>query len=176
MAAQSTLKTVLWRTAVVHTATYFVIGALSYVLFDYASSLSAPDQACFMRPASHPLVRAGVLFQPLRGLLFGLAFYPLRSVLFETTRGWAVTWMLLVFVGIFSTFAPASGSIEGFVYSTIPVGLGMIEVLVQSLALSVLLFAWMRAPQRRWSARLLVGVAAAGVLGAVLGMFVTSPA
>ena len=32
-------------------------------------------------------VMAGPLFQPIRGVIFALAFYPLRSVLFAEKRG-----------------------------------------------------------------------------------------
>jgi hypothetical protein len=34
-----------------------------------------------MRPMTDPLVIAGPLFQPLRGLVFALVFYPLRDCL-----------------------------------------------------------------------------------------------
>lgn len=106
-----------------------------------------------MRQTSEPIVMAGPLFQPLRGLLFAVAFFPLRSVLFGRPRGWLIMWTVLVIVGILSTFGPSPGSIEGMIYTTFPIGLqllGMTEVLAQSLLLSVVLCYWVNHPEKRW--------------------------
>ncbi|MGA9522993.1 MAG: hypothetical protein WBV82_16110 [Myxococcaceae bacterium] len=167
---------VIARSAVVHTVTYFLVGFAAYLVFDYATVFNEPGLASYMRPTDDPLVRAGTLFQPLRGILFGLALYPLRSVLFERRNGWAVTWLVLVTIGIFSTFGPSPGSIEGFVYTTVPIGRqswGLVEILVQSLLLSSLLFYWVRHPEKRWLSRVLValfvvvmGLPALGLLAA----------
>ncbi len=144
---------VIARTAVVHTVTYFLVGFAAFLVFDYATVFAEPGLATYMRGTDDPLVRAGPLFQPLRGILFGLAFYPLRSVLFERRNGWAVTWLVLVTIGIFSTFGPSPGSIEGLIYTTVPVSRqawGLVEILIQSLLLSSLLFYWVRHPGKRW--------------------------
>jgi hypothetical protein len=45
-----------------------------------------------MRQTDEPIVMAGPLFQPIRGLLFAVAFYPLRSVLFGRKNGWLAMW------------------------------------------------------------------------------------
>ena len=100
-----------------------------------------------------PLVMAGPLFQPLRGLLFGLAFYPLRGPLFGARAGWLVLWLVLVAVGIVGPFGPAPGSLEGVVYTTLPLRfhLGSLpEVVAQSLALAALLWYWVNHPAKRW--------------------------
>jgi hypothetical protein len=113
-----------------------------------------------MRPFDDPLVRLGPLFQPLRGFLFGVVFYLLRDVLFAKSAGWLTTWVVLAFVGIFSTFGPASGSIEGMVYTKLPISgqlVGLIEILAQSLLLSVVTFFWVTHPQKRWVSWVLVG-------------------
>jgi len=48
-----------------------------------------PEVACFMRQLNDPVVMAGPLFQPIRGVIFALAFYPLRGVLFGgRADGW----------------------------------------------------------------------------------------
>jgi len=95
---------------VVHTVTYFIVGILAYTLFDYASLFAEPGYSGFMRPTDDPLVTAGPLFQPIRGLLFGIVFYLLQDVLFGKRNGWLICWVTLVFVGILSTFAAAPGS------------------------------------------------------------------
>lgn len=156
--AQLTLRGVLLKAVVVHTVSYFVVGLIAYTVFDYSTAFADPALSSFMRSTDDPLVAAGPLFQPLRGILFGLALFPLRSVLFGRRDGWAITWLLLVTLGIFSTFGPTPGSIEGLIYTKVPVGrhsLGLIEVLVQSLLLSVGLFYWVRHPEKRWLSRVL---------------------
>jgi hypothetical protein len=137
----------------VHTITYFVAGLLAYTLGGYEKTFSQPPLSYFMRPTSDPLVMAGPLFQPVRGVIFALALYPLRQVLFGNRRGWLILWWLLLALGVLSTFGPAPGSVEGLIYTTIPPLsqiLGLWEVLLQSLLFSVILFYWVNHPGRRW--------------------------
>lgn len=144
--------TLAFKTVVVHTVTYFGAGILAYNLGDYEKTFAEPPLSLFMRPTSDPLVMAGVLFQPIRGLIFAAALFPLREVLFTRPKGWLVLWWLLVAVGILSTFGPAPGSVEGLIYTIIPPStqiLGLWEVLLQSLLLSALLCYWVRYPQIR---------------------------
>jgi hypothetical protein len=70
-----------------------------------------------MRQMNDPLVMAGPLFQPLRGLVFATVFYPLRERLFCRRDGWLVMSWILIGVGILSTFSAATGSIEGMIYT-----------------------------------------------------------
>jgi hypothetical protein len=96
---------------------------------------------------------AGPLFQPVRGVVFALAFYPLRDVLFRRERGWLTLWWLLLALGVLSTFGPAPGSLEGLIYTIIPPVsqiLGLWEVLLQSLLLSSVLFYWVNHPEQQW--------------------------
>jgi hypothetical protein len=146
------LPGLIGRTVVVHTVTYMVAGFLAYTLGHYEQTYSQPPLSYFMRPTSDPLVRAGILFQPIRGVIFALAFYPLRSVLFGR-NGWLVLWWLLVALGVLSPFGPAPGSVEGLVYTIVPPlsqVLSLWEVLLQSLLLSVILCYWVAHPGKRW--------------------------
>ena len=141
------------KTVIVHTITYFVAGILAYTLGGYEQTFSQPPLSYFMRPTSDPLVRAGPLFQPIRGVIFAAALYPLRNVLFAERRGWLTLWWLLLALGVLSTFGPAPGSVEGLIYTVIPPLtqiLGLWEVLLQSLLLSVILFYWVNHPEKRW--------------------------
>ena len=63
-------------------------------------------------------------------------------------------WTNLVVVGIISTFAPAPGSIEVFVYTKLTpkksgIG-GMVEVLVQSFLLSTITYYWVTNFELLW--------------------------
>lgn len=144
---------IIWRTLVAHTLTYFLAGIVASTVFNYGARLAEPPLSLFMRPTSDPLVMAGVLIQPLRGLLFGIVFYLFRERLFLRANGWLAAWIMLVFVGILSTFGPTPGSIEGFIYTTLPPTLqlgGMIEILAQSFLLSVLTVYWVRHAGNCW--------------------------
>jgi hypothetical protein len=147
------LTTLSFKTIVVHTVTYMVAGITAYTLADYETVYAQPPLSNFMRQTSSPWVMAGPLFQPIRGLIFALALYPLREVIFTRKNGWLILWWLLVALGILSTFGPAPGSIEGMVYTIIPPLsqlLGLWEVLAQALLLASLLFYWVNHPEKRW--------------------------
>jgi len=141
------------KTAVVHTITYFFMGALASTLLNYKEAFARPEMACWMRQFNDPLVMAGPLFQPIRGSVFALAFYPLREVLFGQKGGWLVLWWVLVALGILCTFGPALGSIEGMIYTLVPrlnQIKGWIEVVPQALLLSALLCYWVNRPDKKW--------------------------
>ena len=142
---------IIAKTIAVHTLTYFGVGFAAFKVFNYTATLAQKDNN--FRPATDPLVRAGVLFQPLRGLLFGIVFYFFRDILFHPGNGWLIMWVMLVFVGILSTFAPAPTSIEGFIY-TKPSSRrnwgGLVEILIQSLLLSIITHYWVVYPENTW--------------------------
>jgi hypothetical protein len=63
-----------------------------------------------------------------------------------------MAWMLIA-LGILSTFGPASGSIEGMIYTPVPIRFqlrGGLEVVPQALLLSALLCYWVNRPGKKW--------------------------
>jgi hypothetical protein len=153
-----TLVPLTLRTVVVHTVTYFVVGLLAFVLLRYGQRFAEPPLSAYMRQTDDPWVMAGPLVQPLRGLLFVSAFYLLREQLFGHRHGWLLMWWLLVALGILSTFGPSPGSVEGMIYTRLSWRdhvFGLPEAVVQALLLSILLFYWMRHPEKRWLSWLL---------------------
>jgi hypothetical protein len=139
------------RTIVSHSVMYFITGALAAHFLNYAALLSRPESG--MRQITDPWVLAGPLFQPLRGLIFASVFYPLRERLFGTKHGWLLMAWVLIAVGILSTFAAASGSIEGMIYTTMPIPhqlRGWLEVVLQALLLSALLCYWVNHSEKKW--------------------------
>ncbi len=144
---------VVAKTAIVHTVTYALCGLIAFNVFNYSAMLADPAMSVYMRSPSDPVVRAGLLFQPLRGILFGLVFFLLRDPFLRRKNGWLTMWVTLVVIGIVSTFGPASGSIEGLIYlKAAPLSRwpGMVEILTQSLLLSALTYYWVTGPQRKW--------------------------
>jgi hypothetical protein len=149
--SQPTFLSLAAKTAVCHTITYFFMGALAYHFLHYADFIGKPGSG--MRPMSDPLVMAGPLFQPLRGVLFALVFYPLRGVLFGRKDGWLLMGWILIAVGILGTFAAPPGSLEGLIYTTVPVLMqlrGWLEIVPQALLLSALLCYWVNHPEKKW--------------------------
>jgi hypothetical protein len=139
------------KTAVVHTVTYFMVGVAALFLLDYPTLFRESVLRVWMRPISDPLVMAGPLFQPIRGVLFGAVFYMLRDPFFGHPRGWLTMWVVLVVFGILGTFGAPPGSIEGAIYTVLPLSLHvklLPEVLVQSFLLSWLVFRWVNREKR----------------------------
>ena len=166
------------KTAVVHSVTYFVCGLIAFLVLDYEEEFADSTVRLLMRQTDEPIVMAGPLFQPIRGLLFAVAFYPLRSVLFDARRGWLTMWTVLVIVGILSTFGPSPGSIEGMIYTIFPLRaqlFGMPEVLSQSLLLSVILCYWVRHPEKRWISWVLGTAFVLGLSLPALGLLLGPP-
>jgi hypothetical protein len=148
-----TFKGLAAKTIVVHTITYFIMGLAASLLLNYKENFASPEFASWMRPVNDPLVMAGPLFQPIRGLIFASVFYPLREILFNKKYGWLIILWMLVGLGILSTFGPPPGSVEGFIYTRISISkqiAGWIEVIPQAFLLSVLVFYWMNHPEKKW--------------------------
>ena len=139
------------KTVICHTVTYFVIGALAFHFLHYADSLGKPDSG--MRAATSPLIALGPMLQIFRGVLFASVIYPFRAMLFVPKYGWLVPGWMLIGLGILGTFGAPPGSLEGFIYTTVPTVSqfrGYLEVVPQALLLSVLLCYWVRSPGKRW--------------------------
>jgi hypothetical protein len=147
------------KTAVCHTITYFCMGVLAFYFLHYAELIARPCSG--MRPMTDPLVRAAVLFQPLRGVLFALVFYPFRQQLFGRAHGWLLMGWMLIALGILGTFAAAPGSMEGLIYTTTPILQqlrGWLEIVPQALLLSALLCYWVNNPAKKWLTWLLSAI------------------
>ena len=169
---------VILKTIVTHTVTYFVMGLIASTVFDYGRLYAETSLNLLMRQTSEPLVMAGPLFQPIRGALFGIVFFLLRDTLFGRKNGWLVMWITLVVIGILSPFGPSPGSIEGMIYTTLPLELhltGLPEVLLQALILSALLFYWVNHPQKKWLNWVMGIVFVLMVLLPMLGLLVGQP-
>lgn len=168
----------------VHTVTYFIVGLISFLLLDYSKNYADPIVSASLRQTDHPMVTAGPLFQVLRGFLFGIVFYALRDDFFARRRGWATVWLVLIIVGILSPFSAAPGSIEGVVYSTLPLWfhvMSLPELFVQSFLLAFLTYYWVNHPEKKWLSILFGTVFVIVTLLALLGIlaavgFLPSPA
>ena len=159
------------RVTASHVVSYFVAGLGAVLLLDYRGQFASQALACYMLPVDAPIVALGPIFQVVRGLIFAAVLYPFRQVFLGASRGWLVLWALIVGLAVLSPTGPAPGSVEGFIYTKLPIAQqmrGYFEVVPQTLAFSVLVVAWNRRPSRWWTIAM-VGLASVVGLLSVLG-------
>jgi hypothetical protein len=158
---QPSFRSILYRTIISHTVTYFATGIVAAILLGYATRMIWPDVAPIIRKMTDPILIASPLFQPLRGVLLAIVFYLLIDVLFSNRKGWLIMWCVLVFIGILTPFSASWGGIEGMIFFNFPVWdhiAGWPEVFSQTLLLSVILTYWVDHPKsKRLHVILLVG-------------------
>lgn len=169
-------KAFAWRVVSLHVLTYFVIGLVAYLALDYRQAFLSTDLRYLMRPTTSPWVAAGPAFQLIRGLLFAVIFYPLASLFIRRNNGALLLWSLFLGLAILGTAGPSPGSLEGMLYTKLPLRLhlfGLPEVVVQTLLFSLGLVGWCRKPARWKNVASGIGVAliiltgVAGVLAAL---------
>jgi hypothetical protein len=150
---ESSFSSIVTKTTIVHTVTYFVIGFLSFTFLNYTAKYADPVVASFMRQTDDLLVAIGPALQVIRGFLFGIVFYVLRDVIFSEKRGWLRLWLVLLIVGILSPFGPSPSSIEGMLYTILPMWFhiaGFPEVFVQSGLLAFFAHYWVNHAEKKW--------------------------
>jgi hypothetical protein len=142
----------LARGTVLHVLTYCVIGAASYWLVarPYWTGSEALPWLRDPEGADGFVQRWFLPAQVVRGILHGVALFPLRNALLDMGRwGGLVIATLLVLIG---TIAGTSGAIEDWVYSTtFHLGLFLAhfpEIALQTLLYGYLLLAWERRAAR----------------------------
>ena len=151
------------RMVVAHFLTYFVFGLLFYLsglnVVVYYEQHPQPLVNALFRDTSSLLVTAGPLFQLLRGFIFALALYPFRTVFLGRKRGWLYLWGIFLAFAIFAPSSVAPGSIEGFVYTNLPISFHLIylpEIVLQTLAFSWLFVAWEKHPGKKLTISLVI--------------------
>ena len=91
----------------------------------------------------------GPLLQVVRGMVIATVLLPFRSALASKRNGWLHLWLLLIGIGLVSTSAAAPSSLEGIVYTRLPLwyhAIGLPEMLIQTLVFSCLVHAHLRIP------------------------------
>jgi hypothetical protein len=135
------------RVMIAHTITYFLFGLIMSNVFDYGEIFKQEIIRDYMLPIDEHNVLIGPFLQPLRGFIFAIGLWPFREILIEKKRGWLYLWGLIVTIGILSTPAAAPSSIEGVLYSRLPMWyhlMGLPEILLQTLVFSIWLVWWER--------------------------------
>lgn len=151
----------LWRVFSCHIVTYFIAGILALSFLKYEDFFTEAMLSAFMRPIDSPWVAAGPLLQVFRGILFAFVLWPIRETILETKRGWLKLWLLFLGLAILGTVGPSPGSLEGIIYTKLPLRYhlwGLPEVLFQTLFFSYALYSWYQRPTKVWNIIMSIGV------------------
>jgi hypothetical protein len=150
--SQPSFWSILYRTIITHSVTYFLIGILASVFLGYSERMLRPDIAPIIRQITDPVLMVSPWIQPIRALLLAIVFYLLKDVLFNPKNGWLVMWIMLVVLGILAPFGASWGSIEGMIFFSLPIVdhiAGWPEVFLQTLLLSTILTSWVNHPENK---------------------------
>jgi hypothetical protein len=126
-----------------------------------------------MKPVDSPWVAAGPMLQIFRGLIFSIVLWFFKEQFLFKKYGWLKLWGLIIGLSVLSTTGPSPGSIEGFIYTKIPLKTqlsGYIEILPQTLLFAVAVFYWYENPKKLWSTLSIILVSIISIL-CTLGIF-----
>ena len=169
---KSTWFQFLWRISASHIVSYFIMGVIFSTLLNYKANFASAALS-FMRPTDSPWVAAGPSLQILRGILIALVLWPIHEVFLQRKKGWVTLWLLFLGLAILGTAGPTPGSLEGLIYTKIPIGyqlLGLPEVVLQTLLFSLFVFYWYKKPAKTWNVFMAIGVGLI-VLMSLAGVF-----
>ena len=144
----------LWRITSAHVISYTLVGVFASKFLNYQELFESAPFSSFMKPVTSSAVAAGPALQLIRGLIFSIALWPFNDPFLNTKYGWLKLWGLLIGLSILSTTAAAPGSVEGFIYTSIPIQkqvIGYVEVLPQTLLFSLIVYYWYKKPRKAWN-------------------------
>jgi len=150
-----------WRITSSHIISYFLAGIFAYSFLNYQVLFETPPFSGFMKPTNSLAVALGPALQFIRGIIFSIALWPFKETFLNTKYGWLKLWGLLVGLCILSTTAAAPGSVEGFIYTTLPIKgqiIGYLEVMPQTLLFSIMVYYWYKTPKKAWNIISIVSV------------------
>jgi len=127
------------KVTVAHIITYMLCGMIFMSLLDYEEFI----EIIGFKPMEEISGLMVIIGQLLRGILFGIAIWLVKDSIIGKKLAWLKLWAILVILSIISVYAPAPGSIEGFIYLApvvVPVNLNLsiLEVLLQPLLFSII--------------------------------------
>jgi hypothetical protein len=143
-----------WRISSAHIITYFIMGVIASSVLNYREAFENPPLSYLMKPVDSPWVAAGPVLQIFRGLIFSIALWFFKEQFLHKKYGWLKLWGLIIALSVLSTTGPSPGSIEGMIYTKIPLKTqlsGYIEVLPQTLLFSWVVFYWYEKPKKLWN-------------------------
>lgn len=142
---KSRLKGYLFRFALVHTLIYIITGLIfqNYLNFDpqFTSSVLYNN----FREVDSFIIRFAPVFQLGRGIIIGLVIYPVYGSIVKSKYSWLKLFALLWGLTLIGAVAATPGSIEGFIYTKIPIIEHLVslpEVTLQIFMFSIIFVNW----------------------------------
>jgi hypothetical protein len=83
-------------------------------------------------------------------------------------------WIVLVSLSVLSTFGPSPASIEGILFTKLPLRIhliGLPELLLQSFLLSFVVYHWVNNPEEYWISRMMWSLFAIALAASIIGFF-----
>lgn len=142
----------IWEITAAHVIAYFFAGIFALFVIDYKAWFSEGAISTFMLPTDTPIVALGPALQVIRGLIMGLVLLPFRKVITESEYGFFKLWLLIIGLSLLSTFSAAMGSLDGFIYTNVPIFeqiLGYPEAVLWC-SLFVVIFKGLFKSKKRW--------------------------
>ena len=139
MKNSKTFKYVMYVT-LVHCLTYFLCGVIFSNLMNYSWWWQQPGVSDYFRDYGGTANALGPFVQVIRGLLFAFILLPFREFFKAKKNGWLFLWLLFLGIGIIGPMSAAPSSIEGVIYSKLPLAfhfIGLPEVTIQTLLFSI---------------------------------------
>lgn len=140
-----------WRMAASQMVSYMIMGIIATNMLNYKEIFDSSET---YRAYDSPWIVAGPSLQMIRGLIFALALWPFKDKFLFQKNGWLKLWGLIVGLSVLSTTAAAPGSVEGFIYTTIPVMdqiKGYLEVVPQTGMFAFFVCYWYAHPRKAWN-------------------------
>ena len=168
------------KVTVAHIVTYIICGIFFSSVMNYRDLWQSGVFGSNMRDYDSVFIYLGPAFQFIRGFLFGGILLLIPNELYRQKHSWVKLWIIIAGIGIINTPGPSIGSIEGMIYTTVPLNAytGTLEIFTQTLW-----FSWWVCRQKKENNKSLksrylysliaaiisvVGISVSGVIIAVL--------
>ena len=128
------------KVTVAHFTSYLICGLIFANLFNYKELFELDNVKYFMKDAYGNSSLIGPFVQILRGAMIGGILLILKDNVLQKKHSWLYLWIIFAGLGIICTPAAAPVSIEGIVYSQLPLEFHLKtapEVFVQTLLFSL---------------------------------------
>lgn len=128
------------KATVAHFVSYLICGLIFSKLFNYEVLFKLDNVQYFMRDAYGNSSLIGPFVQILRGAIIGCILLILKDNVLKKKNSWLYFWIIFAGLGIICTPGAAPASIEGIVYSQLPLEFHLKtapELIVQTLLFSL---------------------------------------
>lgn len=132
----------VFRVTIIHLLTYFICGLIFSKLFNYEYLFKLNNIKYFMRDAYSSASLIGILVQIIRGIILGFILICFKDNILKKKNAWLYLWLVFIGLGVICTPAASPGSIEGLIYTKLPLEFHLkilLEIIIQPLLFSLMI-------------------------------------